>query len=46
VPRSAEVGWYASGAWSSVWRGRIVAATYEFLKTLAESGGSRDSVSN
>ncbi len=32
VPTEGEVGWYSSGAWRSVWRGKIVAATYEFAQ--------------
>ena len=30
VPAEGEVGWYSSGAWQSVWTGRIVDASYEF----------------
>jgi len=32
VPAEGEVGWYSSGAWRSVWRGKIVEATYEFVQ--------------
>lgn len=31
VPLLGEVGWYVDGAWSCVWRGRIIGASYEFL---------------
>lgn len=30
VPTEGEVGWYRVGAWQSVWRGKIVEASYEF----------------
>jgi hypothetical protein len=30
VPLRAEVGWYTAGAWSPVWRGEIVSASYCF----------------
>jgi len=32
VPAEGEVGWYSSGAWRSVWRGKIVEASYEFAQ--------------
>jgi hypothetical protein len=36
VPSTGEVGWYCSGSWRNVWKGRIVDSTYEF-----ETGGRR-----
>ncbi len=32
VPLWGEVGWYANGTWSPVWRGRIMNASYEFSR--------------
>lgn len=30
VPSEGEVGWYSTGEWQSVWKGKIAESSYEF----------------
>ena len=37
VPTEGEVGWYSSGTWQSVWRGKVVEASYEFARHMGSA---------
>jgi hypothetical protein len=37
VPTEGEVGWYSSGTWQSVWRGKVVDASYEFARHIGSA---------